>query len=79
MHVENEDFERTIAIPTMGVRTTEFDLSPARRDALYDSGVRAAEEFFKTWSFPKYVRRRRAKRDPAYVRKIEKMKADMVG
>ena len=77
MHVENSDFERTVPIPTLGVQTTEFDLSPARRDALYQSGVDAAKEFFKTWDFSAH-KRKRAKRGRDYDRKIEKLKKEMV-
>jgi len=78
MHVENEDFTRTIAVPTLGVRTTEFDLAPARRDALYQSGVTAAKEFFKSWDFAAYVRKYRQRRSASYKAKVEKMKKDMV-
>ena len=78
MHVENEDFERTIAIPTLGVRTTEFDLSTERRDALYKSGVRAAQDFFKSWDFNSYVRKHRMRRDPKYVKKITKLRKTIV-
>lgn len=77
MHVENEDFERTVPIPTLGVRTTEFDLSPERRDALYHSGVDAAEEFFKTWDWAAH-KRKRARRGKGYARKIDLLKKDMV-
>jgi len=55
IYVEQETFARTIPIPTLGVRTTEFDLSPARALALYDSGKRAANEFLARWDFQAYV------------------------
>ena len=54
MYIANGAFARTIMIPTMGVKTTEFDLSQKRAEALYQSGVRAAEEFFRAWDFEKY-------------------------
>lgn len=78
MHVENEDFCRTIAIPTLGVRTTDFDLSSERRDALFASGVKGANEFFKTWNFPAYVKIYRTRRNPKYLKKIKKLKAEVV-
>ncbi len=54
MYIKNGAFARTIMIPTMGVKTTEFDLSPERADLLYESGATAAREFFQTWNFDTY-------------------------
>jgi NTE family protein len=54
MYISNGAFARTIMIPTQGVKTTEFDLSAQRADSLYDSGVQAAHEFFRTWDFEQY-------------------------
>ncbi len=46
LYVEQHDFDRrTIGIDTLGVGTTEFDLSPERALALYESGRTAAKEF----------------------------------
>lgn len=53
-YIEDADFVRTIPIPTLGVRTTEFDLSRKKSDNLYESGRKAAEEFFQHWDFDKY-------------------------
>lgn len=55
LYVEQADFARTIPIPTLGVRTTDFDLSRARRLELYEAGRAAAERFLGTWSFDGYV------------------------
>lgn len=77
MHVENEDFVRTIPIPTLGVRTTEFDLSPERRDALYESGVKAGRDFFKAWDFQNYVRKYRVRRAANYLRKVARLRKGM--
>jgi NTE family protein len=77
MHVENEDFERTIAVPTLGVSTTEFDLSPARRDALYASGVQGAKEFFKYWDFNAYIKKRRVRRNRQYLARVNVRKKGM--
>ncbi len=46
---------RTIAIPTLGVRSTEFELTRERAAALYEAGRLAAERFLATWSFPGYI------------------------
>lgn len=54
MYLENDSFVRTIPIPTLGVRTTEFDLSPEKAEELYESGRKAAEGFLATWTFDKY-------------------------
>jgi NTE family protein len=55
MYVEQANYARTIAIPTLGVGTTEFDLSKPRAQALYDSGRLAAKTFLETWDFDAYV------------------------
>jgi NTE family protein len=54
MYLENASYARTIQVPTLGVRTTEFDLSQERTDALYDSGRSAAEGFLADWDFERY-------------------------
>ena len=53
-YIEDGAFVRTIPIPTLGVQTTEFDLSREKSDALNQSGRQPAEEFFATWDFNKY-------------------------
>ena len=55
LYVESANYARTIPIPTLGVGTTAFDLSPERKLALYDSGRWAAEGFLKTWDFDAYI------------------------
>jgi NTE family protein len=55
LYVEQSSYARTIPIPTIGVGTTEFDLSPERAVALFDSGRSAAEKFLDTWDFEAYI------------------------
>jgi NTE family protein len=55
LYVEQANFARTIAIPTLGVGTTEFELPRERALALYDSGRWAAEKFLDDWDFDAYV------------------------
>jgi NTE family protein len=55
MYIEKEQYARTIGIPTLGVGTTEFDISRERALALYDSGRAAASKFLATWDFDAYV------------------------
>ena len=54
-YIERADYARTIPIPTLGVNSTDFDLSRDRALALYDSGRAAAEDLLKTWDFASYV------------------------
>ena len=55
LYVEKAQYARTIPIKTLGVGTTEFDLSRERAEALYESGRRGAEEFLATWDFDAYI------------------------
>jgi NTE family protein len=45
----------TIPIPTLGVGTTEFEITPEGVRALYDSGHEAASEFLDHWDFEAYI------------------------
>ena len=54
-YLKDEQFVRTIPIPTLGVKTTEFNISRERSEALFQSGRQAAEKFFATWNFAEYV------------------------
>lgn len=51
IHLAEATFARTIRIPTLGVGTTEFDITPERRYALYESGRKAASDFLDAWDF----------------------------
>ena len=55
LYLEKATYARTIAIPTLGVGTTEFDITPERARDLYDAGHKAASEFLATWDFDAYV------------------------
>lgn len=55
-YLESADFVRTIAIPSLKVGTTEFDLPPAQALALYEAGRAAATRFLGGWDFAAYVR-----------------------
>jgi NTE family protein len=55
LYVEQADFARTIPIPTLGVGTTEFDITPERRRELFDSGRKATQDFLASWDFDAYV------------------------
>lgn len=55
MYIEDNDFVRTIAIPTLGVSTLDFKLPKDKVDALYKTGRDAAYKFLATWDFDQYV------------------------
>ena len=54
MSISNHAYARTVTIPTLGVKTTEFDLFYERAEALYQSGLQQGSEFFRTWDFERY-------------------------
>ena len=65
-YIKDKDFVRTIAIPTLGVQTTEFDISSERSENLYQSGRKAAEGFFQSWNFTDYIEKyRKGKAEPS--------------
>jgi len=64
MYLDNASFVRTVQVPTLGVRTTEFDLSRERAQALYDSGRDATTDFLSEWDFEAYKRTFRERKAP---------------
>ncbi|MCW6094393.1 patatin-like phospholipase family protein [Clostridium sporogenes] len=50
----NKNIDRTILIPTLGISSTDFNLSKEKTLKLYKSGYRSAEKFIKTWDFEEY-------------------------
>lgn len=56
-YIEERNFDRTISIPTLGVRTTDFGISPEKIEQLYRSGVEAAESFFDKWDYQYYLQK----------------------
>ncbi len=53
-YIEDENRFRTIKIPTLGIRTTQFDLSLEASMGLYESGLRAGRKYFDKWSLSTY-------------------------
>jgi NTE family protein len=49
-YIEEYDKLRSILVPSLDVRTTEFDLPPDQKVKLYNAGVQAATKFLKNWS-----------------------------
>jgi NTE family protein len=67
MHIDREDVvARTIFVDTFGVKATDFDLSAATADRLFESGREAATAFLDgdarrpKWDFEEYQRRWRS-------------------
>lgn len=55
LYVEQANFARTIPIPTLGVKTTQFDIDRETAGKLFDSGRQAAAQFLQSWSFDAYI------------------------
>lgn len=49
-HLHEDDWHRTVYINTLGVGTTDFDLSDTKKKELVASGKKAAESYLKWWS-----------------------------
>jgi NTE family protein len=52
--IEEEQRFRSIVIPTLGVGTTQFDVSKTQRMKLYESGYVAGSAFFRDWNVAGY-------------------------
>lgn len=57
VYVKDKYAVRTVFIPTLGVRTTEFDISRDMRLKLFESGYKSARRFLHLWDFNKYIRK----------------------
>jgi NTE family protein len=52
-HLHSDDWQRTIYIDTLGVRTTQFDLDDTTKEKLVNSGRTNTEAYFKWYDDPK--------------------------
>ncbi|WP_339062433.1 hypothetical protein [Tepidibacillus marianensis] len=55
LHLKEKDFVRTILVPTLGTKTTEFNITDEQREKLYLSGIDSAKRFFSSWNFSQYA------------------------
>lgn len=55
-YIETDKFVRTVKIPTLGISTTQFHISPEQSDAIYAAGLAAGADFFKNWRPPQSTR-----------------------
>ena len=69
-YIREENFVRTVPVPTLGIKTTEFDITPERSHALYQSGRRAAEKFLADWDLRGYMEKYRQARSPGSTERI---------
>ncbi len=46
-HLHSDDWQRTIYIDTLGVKTTDFDISDQKKEELIKSGKKGVSEYFK--------------------------------
>lgn len=60
LYVETANYARTIPIPTLGVKTTEFNIEPARAQQLLESGAQTAAQFLESWNFDAYIQQFRS-------------------
>jgi len=51
-HLHSDDWQRTIYIDTLGVGTTDFDLSDTMKRNLEESGKKGAKDYFKWFNSP---------------------------
>lgn len=47
LHIHSDDWHRTVYIDTIGVKTTDFKLSDAKKQKLEESGKKGTTEYFK--------------------------------
>ncbi len=51
-HLHSDDWQRTLYINTLDVKTTDFDLSDEKKDALVREGIKGAENYFQWFEDP---------------------------
>jgi NTE family protein len=54
-YIDEHDRFRTIKIPTIGVKTTQFDIGKETSLKLFESGRQAGDRFFTRWSLNTYI------------------------
>lgn len=59
IYMKNKDSIRTVSIPTLGVKATEFDISKENSQKLYESGYEGAKKFLEKWNFQDYIKKYR--------------------
>jgi NTE family protein len=57
-NIREQDQVRTITVPALNVKITDFSIDIKKREALFQSGVTAGENFFKRFTFTSYLEMR---------------------
>ncbi len=57
-NIREHEQVRTIAVPAKNVKLTDFSIDLKKREELFQSGVTAAEDFFRKFSFSSYLEMR---------------------
>jgi NTE family protein len=52
VHLHSDDWQRTVYINTLDVRTTDFHITPQRQDALVEQGILGSENYFAWFEDP---------------------------
>lgn len=55
MHIKERDYVRSILVPSLGINTTDFDITEGESDKLFEAGVISANVFLNKWNFAQYV------------------------
>ncbi|QRN94624.1 patatin-like phospholipase family protein [Archangium violaceum] len=58
-YILQKNFDRTIAIPTLGVKTTQFGISRELSQSLRMAGRESARRFLETWNFEAWIQKHR--------------------
>lgn len=61
VYLADKDAVRTISIPSLGIKTTDFDITREEGLKLFKEGYRSAYQFVKAWDFGDYVKKYRLK------------------
>ncbi|GIM27411.1 phospholipase [Clostridium polyendosporum] len=59
VYLNDKDAVRTMSIPTLGITTTQFDITKKESLRLFEEGYNTARQFLSTWNFGDYVRKYR--------------------
>ncbi len=60
-HIKEQDFVRTMMVPTLGIKATDFHITKKQSEELFEAGVQSGKRFFDSWSFHQYVIKYRVK------------------
>ncbi len=57
--LRDKDSVRTIAVPTLGIRATDFNITYEESFQLYRSGYESCRKYLEQWDFKNYIRKYR--------------------